>query len=170
MTNKSKKNVPIFPFLLILLLSISGCTRHVSENSSVPMRVVTEINISYKNGPVAVERSYEEQEKMQMILNYLRWIDPYGAPAEDPMTQQGADFYVELHYSDGTAKTYHQRCDRYLRVGDGPWKRIDPERARELSRLLGVLDGEGSPSAPDTSPPQPLLRPRLGCKKAVLLS
>ena len=133
-------------------------------------RVVWRIEVTYRNTDQVAQRFYEDQEQLQMIMNYLRWIKPYGTPEEDPMTQQGEEIEVQLQYSDGTTKTYRQRCGRYFREGDKPWKKLEPEQARELSRLLGVLDGEASPPAPDAAPP--LLRPSLKCvkKEAVLLS
>ena len=150
---------------ILILCTFSGCTgRRGEETAPTTYRVVSTIRIIYRNGSVTEERRYGEQEKMQQILNYLRWIDPYGTPAEDPMAQEGEEFLVELHYSDGTTKNYHQRCDRYLRVGEEPWKKIDPERARELQRILDILDAEGSASAQDTGPSQPLLRPKLEWK------
>ena len=97
-------------FILALMLILPGCGgKREEETSPTPYRVVWRIQITYQDGNEVARRSYEDQEQMQMILNYLRWIDPYGLPAEDPMTQPGREYVVELSYSDGSAKTYHQR-------------------------------------------------------------
>ena len=145
---------------LLLTCILSGCGGGQKEETApTAYRVVQRIHITYENGGETMERSYETQENMQKILNYLRWVKPYGAPGEDPMAQTGEEFRVELHYSDGSRKTYQQRCDRYLRMGEEPWKKIDPERGRELRRLLEALDRE--PDASQEVPPEPLLRPKL---------
>lgn len=144
---------------LLMLFILSGCGGKGEDTAPTAYRVVQRIHVTYENGGETLERSYETREKMQMILNYLRWVSPYGTPGEDPMSQPGEEFRVELRYSDGTAKTYHQRCDRYLRTGDGPWKRIDPVRGGELRRLLEALERE--PDASEEAPLQPLLRPKL---------
>ena len=137
--------------ILLFLCFLSGCQGYRGEKPRpATYRVVQEIYITYRNGFGAVEHRYAGQEEMQQILNYLRWVDPYGTPAEDPMTQQGEEFLIRLYYSDGTTKNYHQRCDRYLRVGEGPWKRIVPERGQELKKLLGNLPGEKNHIAPYT--------------------
>ena len=149
--------------LLVLICTLSGCVGHqAGETEPTAYRVVCSIHITHRNGSAAQEYRYEDQEKMQQILDYLRWIDPYGTPAEDPEEQRGEEFLIELHYSDGTTKTYHQRCDRYLRVGEKPWKKIAPERGRELRELLESLNREGTiSSASDTGPNLPLLHPKL---------
>ena len=157
--------------IMFLMCILSGCgNRHGEETAPTAYRVVWKMEVTYQNGDWEGQRSYEDPEQMQMIMNYLRWIKPKGTPTEDPMTQQGEEIDVQLYYSDGTTKTYHQRCSRYFREGEGPWENVDPEQAGELSRLLGILDGKPRPSAPGPAPP--LLRPRLSCakKEAVLLS
>ena len=169
--NFYKKLLWMWMFLALLCI-LSGCGNYRGgETTPTGYRVVWKIEVTYRNGDQTALRSYEDQEKMQMILTYLRWIDPYGTPAEDPMAQQGQEFDVRLCYSDGTTKTYQQRCDRYMRVGEGPWKKIDPEHARELGRILGILEEKQSTTAPNTEPQPPLLQPRLkwAKKEAVLL-
>ena len=127
--------------LFFLVLMSTGCTSHESVPTE-EYRVVTQIDVVYHNAPIVSEGSFQDPEKMQKILYYLRKISPYGTPANDPGQVQGSDFYITLRYSDNTQKTYQQRDDRFMRVDGGPWKRIDPKRAVMLSRILGTLDSD----------------------------
>ena len=79
---------------------------------------------------------------MQKILDYLRLINPYGTPDEDPETAVGSDFHIVLSYSDGYQKFYRQKSDRYLQNTDGRWQKIDPTKAEELARLVGQLESD----------------------------
>ena len=78
----------------------------------------------------------------QQILNYLRLIDPYGHPDEDPETSGGSSYHIILSYSDGCEKVYQQKSDRFLKEGSGPWKKIDPTEAEELGRLMGRMESD----------------------------
>jgi hypothetical protein len=56
----------------------------ISKPEPEPVRVVTQIDITYENGAIRTERHYQDDAKMKHVLNYLRLIDPYGRPAVDP--------------------------------------------------------------------------------------
>ena len=79
---------------------------------------------------------------MSQVLAYLRQIDPYGKPEEDPVLADGSLFQISLTYSDGSKKVYEQKADRYLRLDDGPWETIDPSKAEALGQLLGTLPSD----------------------------
>ena len=79
---------------------------------------------------------------MRAILNYLRWIDPYGKPEEDPEKVSGSDFQIVVTYSDGCQKTYIQKADRFLLEDGYGWRRIDPARAVTLSQILGKMQSD----------------------------
>lgn len=121
----------------------SGCGRNPAGESSGPVfRVVTQISVFYQSGPITAQRRYTRDDKMQQILNYLRRIDPYGTPLEDPETADGNDFQIELVYSDGSKKQYHQRSNRYLQINGGNWRLIDPKKAEELSQILCAMESD----------------------------
>ena len=127
--------------LSALMICLSGCVVSFGEKPEpTAYRVVWKVHVSRQNGDEVVQRIYSAPEAVQEILNYLRLVDPYGAPGEDPVSQPGEEFRIRLEYSDGSTKTYRQRCDRYLQVEDGPWRRIAPERGQELKKLLETLD------------------------------
>ena len=142
MRTKNKIYALILSLFLFFILPLGGCSRHSSGDSASPLRVVTKIDISYENGPIHCRRHYHDSDKMTQVLNYLRLIDPYGTPPEDPDAATGSLFQIKLTYSDGSTKVYLQKADRYMRIDNGPWKTINPAKAEELSLLLGQLDSD----------------------------
>lgn len=137
-----KKFVLILALFLIFILPFSGCSSHSSDRVNKPLRVVTQVDISFQNGPIQARRHYSSSEKMSVILNYLRLVNPYGTPSEDPENADGSLFRIQLTYSDGSSKVYLQKSDRYMRIDDGPWKSVDPNRASGLSELLGKMQSD----------------------------
>ena len=128
--------------LAVLFLGLTtGCNR-ISSSDPTPLRIVTAVTVIYENGPINTQRHYTTDSKMQQILDYLRLIKPYGAPEEDPETAVGSNFYIVLSYSDGFQKYYRQKGDRFLQDTDGRWKKIDPAKAEELSRIVGQLESD----------------------------
>ncbi len=141
-----------------LLFLLMGCCR-ITPSQPHAYRVITQIQITYQNGPLSAQRQFFQEEKIAIILDYLRYIDPYGTPSENPEEIPGSDFYITVIYSDGTKRLYRQRADRYLRVENGPWKRIDPRKSIDLSHLLGMTPSD--PPSAEFSPVPPLAKPRI---------
>lgn len=141
-------------FTICLVVSVfTGCKPAPAESTAY--RVVSQIHVQYQNSGLHQRWHFNSDEKMEAVLTYLRILDPYGTPQEDPETVAGSDIFITLVFSDGSNKIYHQRSDRYLRIGDGLWKCIDPETALQLSALLGVLTSDPSAAADvpfDTAP------------------
>ena len=133
----------LITLLLAALIMLPACKRKEPlPSNSVLYPIVTGITVQYHNDGIFATRKYFTDEKMQHVLNYLRWIDPYGDPEEDPETAEGSLFSIALTYSDGNRVIYHQKSDRYMRSGDGPWKCIKPDKAMELGRLLGSIPSD----------------------------
>lgn len=128
--------------LLFFLFFCGGCSRQAGTLSSTTHRVVTQINISYENGPIRTQRHYSSNEKMQTILNYLRLLNPYGVTPTPPSCVSGSNFDIVLTYSDGGEKHYRQHADRYWQEGEGSWKEIDPKKALQLSRILCQMESD----------------------------
>ena len=143
---------------MMLILFLSGCG--FSNTQKPPTyRVITQIQVDYQGGPLQAQWLFSSPEKMQLSVDYLRSIAPYGSPSEVPEEMPGSDFQIELLYSDGSSCHYHQRADRFMRIGDGPWKRIEPQKALELSQILGQLSSD--PPTVDISPIPPVIRPQI---------
>ncbi len=127
--------------VMALCLCLTGCHRPVQEPPAA--RVVTDIAVTFQNGPLTAQRHYTASPKVRTILHYLRWIDPYGQPEVDPDTVTGNSIRIELYYSDGNKKTYLQKADRYLWEEGKSWQNINPEYALDLSRILGQMESDG---------------------------
>lgn len=149
----------VWAMTLALFFLLVGCCRMIPESQNAPYRVVTQIHILYQNGRLEAERSISKPDKLQSILDYLRQIDPYGTPFENPEEVSGSNFHITVLYSDGTSRLYRQRADRYMCIDDGPWKRIDPQKALELSRLMGAMASDPPPV--DSSPAMPPHHPQI---------
>ena len=134
---------------MIPVFLLSGCCRTPFDGKDSTYRVVTQVQIVYENGDMHGQRQFHREESIQVILEYLRHLDPYGRPYEDPETVQGRNYYISVIYSDGSQHLYHQRADRYLRIDGGPWKRIDSQKALYLSGLLGMMPREESQISQD---------------------
>ena len=137
-----KRSKKLIVILLLTGLLFSGCSRENAQQVPEKCRVVTGIHVVFENGPLQMQRQYTTSSKVRAILNYLRWLDPYGLPKEDPETVSGSSFYITLQYSDGCQKRYLQRADRFLLEDGKPWRRIDPVRAQTLSEILGKMESD----------------------------
>ena len=98
--------------------------------------------ITYENGPIHIQREYSHTEKMRAILHYLRWIDPYGTPEEDPEAAEGSLYKIIVRCANGTEKVYLQKADRFMRIGGGQWLKINPNNALTLSKMIGEMDSD----------------------------
>lgn len=137
---KFHKYIAIILAICVTALAFTGCKQ--SSTVSTAYRVVSQIHVQYQNSSLHQRWHFYSDEKMEAVLTYLRLLDPYGTPKEDPEDVAGSDIYIALVYSDGSSKIYHQRDDRYLKIGDGPWKCIDPDTALQLCALLGILTSD----------------------------
>ena len=136
------KKISIGGMVYAMVVLLLGCCSVCAPRRHTPYRVIAEIQVVYQNQALETRQQFTQPEKLQRIVDYLRRIDPYGTPIEAPETVAGSDFYITLLYSDGSQRRYHQRADRYMRVEQGAWKRIDPDKALELSRLLGSMPSD----------------------------
>ena len=132
-----KGKISVILVLTSMIGLLCGCSRSAATPATrPPFRVVDHIGITFQKGPLDFQRSYSSPEKVQKILDYLMIIDPYGTPAEDPEQIGNTEFCIRLYYTDGSEKIYHQRGQRYMKVQNGDWKYIDPEKAEQLSQIL----------------------------------
>ena len=148
-----------FLWLLPPLLLLGGCCRIFRKGDPVPYRVITQVQIYYQNGTLQSQRQFFREENIRNIVAYLRYIDPYGTPKEDPEQAVGRIFDIYVIYSDGSRRLYQQRADRYLRMGGGPWKMINPQKALALSGLWGMMPGDSAPASETRIPP--LIQPEI---------
>lgn len=143
----------------LLPIFLWGCCPSAEKDVPRSYRVITEIHVLSEGGSAVTQRHYFHQRKIQQILNYLRTIDPYGAPEEDPAQISGNDFYIFLLYSDGSVHTYQQRADQYMRIDSGRWKKIDPQKAMLLGGILTMMSSDPTPT--DDTPVLPPQHPHI---------
>ena len=125
--------------LLLLCITLAGCCPQKSPTA--PCRVVSAISAEYDSGSMQLSRRYADQEKIRMILDYLRLLSPVDVTDSYPSALSG-QANVTLHFSDGSQRVYTQTGDGFLRQDDGPWQRIDPEKDKELQLLLSFLESD----------------------------
>ena len=138
---------------------LAGCCRIFWQKDPAPYRVVTQVRIVYQHEKLQSQRDFYEEENIRHILDYLRYVDPYGIPREDPEQAEGRIYYITVIYSDGSERIYEQRADQYMRIDGGEWKRIDPQRALYLSGLFSMMPSDTPPV--DTDPIPSLIRPQI---------
>lgn len=149
----------LFVGILPLFLVLTGCCRILWHKDRAPYRVVTQVRIVYRNDTLESSRDFYQEDTIRHILNYLRYIDPYGIPKEDPELVGGRTFHITLIYSNGAKRLYEQRADQYLRIDGGDWKRIDPNKALYLSGLLAMMASDDPEES--TEPAPPLIKPQI---------
>ena len=130
---------------LLLSLILVGCRPVEEENVSA--HIVKEITITCENCTSFTRRYYNTNSKMQKILLYLRSVSPGTASKEDPEELAGQVICITLRRVDGSTKLYRQKNDRYLQVGNDPWRKINPEWGVSLFQL--IMENE---SDPETEP------------------
>ena len=135
-----KRNYMLAIFAAVMLLS--GCTRFGGNSQSSPVRVVTQVTVSYEEDPFYVTRQYTSGEKVRQVLNYLRQLRPYGKPQEDPETVSGSLIRIVLSFSDGEQQVCQQRSDRYFKKNDEDWMYVDPQKAQQISMILGEYESD----------------------------
>lgn len=122
-------------FLCIFLLT--GCK--TAEKDAV-YRVVTGVDVEYRQAGNLLVRSYHKPASMESILTYLRILNPYG-----PVNPEGSfdtDCKIVLHYSHGPDTVYLQQGSRYLQRDGGDWETVDSSRASLLYPLLLLLPSD----------------------------
>ena len=124
-------------FLLIFCFLLGGCTVSASEPS---IRVVTGIQVQYKQNGTEITRTYSRDSSIRSVLNYLRMLRPYGPiiPEGDPQPT----CQITLRYSSGTDCTFRQMGDRYLCKNNEYWEKIDVVQAQLLYPLLLLLPSD----------------------------
>ena len=121
---------------LMLALFLCGC-----RMQETPVyRVVTGVQVEYRDGADIITRNYTKSASMQSILTYLRILRPYG-PAI-PTEESSNSCRITLRYSHGPDSVYLQQGKRYLQRDGGDWQAIDNGRANLLYPLLLLLPSD----------------------------
>ena len=123
-------------FLLMIPLLFCGCGKNVSEPT---FRVVTGVEVEYRQQDNVIYRTYRKPGSMQSILTYLRILQPFGPV--NPVDNSDSACQITLHYSHGEDSVYIQR-GQYLQKDGGDWETVDSTRASLLYPLLLLLPSD----------------------------
>lgn len=123
-------------FLLLAMLLLTGCA--VRRQNSV-YRVVTGVEVEYRQQDNIIYRTYRKPGSMQSILTYLRILQPYGPV--NPEEKSDSACQITLHYSHGEDSVYIQQ-GQYLQKDGGDWEQVDTSRASLLYPLLLLLPSD----------------------------
>lgn len=123
--------------LTALVFVLVGCGR---EAETPVYRVVTGIEVEYRQQAQVIRRTYHKPASMESILNYLRILKPFG-----PVYPQGnfdSGCRITLHFSHGPDSVYIQQGQKYLQKDGGEWQTVDASRASLLYPLLLLLPSD----------------------------
>ena len=130
-------------FVLMTIFVFPACGNYDPRPSPSAPETVIKVTVSYQSPQESFLREYVASPKMRAILNYLRWVDPYGKPETDPETARGGLYRITLHLSGDTESIYLQKADQFMQVDGGPWLTIDPDRAKTLRQILTEMESDG---------------------------
>ena len=128
---------------LLVASLVSGCGGTVSPSAPSAPDTVVKVTVTYHSTQERFHREYISSAKVRAVLNYLRWVDPYGKPDTDPETTRGGLFRITLHLSSGGTTVYLQKADRFMRVNGGPWLTVDPDKAKTLYQMIAEMESDG---------------------------
>ena len=135
-----KKKILLFVFVLFSALSLTGCSNVHAKKPQY--RVVTGVDISCRHRDVIIQRHYTDSEKMESVLNYLRFAVDGKKPERDPNSVDAEVFQIRVQLSDGQSHIYEQKDHRYFRKYQQGWTALDPMHAAKLYALLRQYEND----------------------------
>ena len=128
------KRLAIF---LVIVLLLTGCANR--EKAPVD-RVVTGVQVLFRQNNETIERTYTKNTSIQSILTYLRFLKPFGPVL--PKGESDTSCQFTLHYSHGLDTVYIQRGNDYLQKDGGDWQTITTSYGSLLYPLLLLLPSD----------------------------
>jgi len=123
--------------LLAFCVFLWGCGKKEAPSEH---RVVTGVQVDYKQGEKVLHRSYHNIENVQFMLNYLRILKPFGPVIPEGETADSCQ--ITLEYSNGPNTVYVQRGNSYICRDGGDWESIDRTRGTLLYPMLLLLPSD----------------------------
>lgn len=120
--------------LLILLVCLFFCG--CGKKQTRPVRVVTQVDVTYESGRQAFHRRYTKPQKIGQVLTYLRLQESLGRAKVDPERLIGSALSIRICLSDGSVCCYYQQGDCYLSKKYHPWQIVDPKKGAEFCQQL----------------------------------
>ena len=132
-----------FCILLIISILLCGCTHYAPPGENHQVRVVTRIDVLTNTEASTQKHSYTDNEKMEVILYYLRNLQPDKATPITPDTFRSDSYEICLTMSDGSQTIYRQIYDEYLQKNGGRWHSIDRALGGILPKVLDGMSSDG---------------------------
>ena len=123
--------------LLAFCVFLWGCGK---KETSSQYRVVTGVQVEYRQGLKTLQRNYHRNENVQFMLNYLRILKPFGPVI--PEEEKADCCRITLEYSNGPSTEYVQRGNSYICRNGGEWESIDRSRGTLLYPMLLLLPSD----------------------------
>ena len=128
-------------FIALLLLS-GGCTAKTHGVQKSSSRTVVRIEISGKHAGSTITLQYEDQKKMNKILNYLRALRSEGTRRYAPVQTADERYEILLYYANGEKSCWKIFRENCFCKGDAPWQVLNPKRTPKLYPLLHTLPSD----------------------------
>ena len=116
---------------LICCMGLCACS-----SKPTPLNLVTRVWVTDASGST---KYYTQPQKMEVILYYLRSLEPLGKAKTDPERIIGAHYKICVEFSDGQRSVYRQRANRFLSRDSRPWEKVDLQKASVLQSLLDSM-------------------------------
>ena len=131
---------------------LTGCKKQPPE----PVRVAEKIQISCRHAHGVRRWEYEDEEKIQALLQYLRCWESTGDPETDPEELDLDSYRIDVVLSDGSREVYYQQGSGYFSKRCGRWQCLEEAQGQQLVRLLHTMPTDLTPvTGAQTPQPQP---------------
>ena len=123
----------LFVFLALFPIILCGCGK---KNSSVTPNYVTGVDIICSQNGKNFSIKYQDNEKVEAVLLYLRLLEPRQLPVNVPKPDDPSLYEIHVHLSNGETRLYKQVDHRFFWHAKAGWRGIPPEQASGLYALL----------------------------------
>ena len=123
----------LFVFLALFPIILCSCGK---KNSLVTPNYVTGVDIICSQNGKNFSIKYQDNEKVEAVLLYLRLLEPRQLPGNIPQPDDPSLYEIRVHLSNGETRLYKQVDHRFFWQDKAGWKGIPPEQASGLYALL----------------------------------
>lgn len=132
------KKILFFLLIVVLALSLCACTKDttVKGQELVSPKDVVKVTVSHFPESDVYARVYTNPDKIRSVTDYIGNLTLDSNFPENPDEYVGGGWDITYTLQDGTEITLHHSCNRFFRVGNGPWYRMVYEEASAFSKLI----------------------------------
>lgn len=130
----------IFVFFSCLFLA-TGC-RKTQPAQSVSHGLVASVQVRCQFGRHTVTRHYNQPQKVDAFLAYLRLLRPMGPVTPPTESLEKASYEIVVILENGQRRLHRQCTEQYAAKDRAAWGLIDPEIGRQLPLLIFLIPGD----------------------------